>query len=430
MLRTQSLLCILLYTLFAYTNLSIVNSLAETTKDYHSQHEIWEFTEKILSEQPESISEQAQLQIQKAQFDSLSWPEDPTVEYARTDRETPGTNSTVESFSLQQKIPFWSLRSRQKKVQKEFIKSSEFKSKQTELEIKNRIITQFYEVSRYKEEQRHLQERRTRFNLIRKSLAVTPSTSPGGALEKKMIESAILLTEQMFEQTELELFKHQKQIEYWGQFKIRKIQVEWISKENIQKLKQQVKLKNEITPPILQHYRYQISGFEKELDSLTPIPEFSLNFISDKERGGSQEHNNTLGLSLTFPINSWLSPNKRRIHAQIEQAQAIYKIQDRESELERKTLEEELDLLERSLVRFDYNKIKKLETTLFEAEKSIRQGWISLVQLVEIERQIHEQISVSFDIQLQAVRTILKSCLYFTCNPKDYIKGQVWSESK
>ncbi|NCN40517.1 TolC family protein [bacterium] len=385
----------------------------------------WNFVERATQDHPKLLAKDAVIRSESARAKDLGWLEDPSIELIKTDRVSSGQSSTVDLVALKQKLPFWSERSRQQEVQLALVEAAKLSKQDTSRSIKAEIISLLYEYARALQEQHHLKERRERLRLIKTSLVRTKSSSPTQQLERDLIESAILLTEQQFDLIDSSAAELRKRLLNRGLPSNSTVSVNWIDANTFKDFQTSlngVNLKPNLKTEI---HRALVDAAEKNRLAMRPRPEFDLLLQSDQERGGAKERNVSLGLNIKIPINSLFGNKKDIGQSEVERSKSELHFQEQLSNLERDYLKEEIKLVEKSLSRFEISKISKIEKVVSKAEKDVRRGWISIAQLLELERQMHSQIEATFDAQIKAVELINRSCEIFNCEARSFLGGQL-----
>lgn len=383
----------------------------------------WEFVDQAVKNHPELAGTSASVRENSAQLQLLSWMDDPTIEMAQTERNTPGQYSTVQSLALRQKLPFWTSRTRQKGAQSEFLEAAKYQHIETQQKIENEIVIKFYLYARAREEQRHLIERRKRLSIIKDALARTKVASPTQRVERQLISSAIALAEEQFDTIDTEVNKLRIELESVGLRENAAVSANWISLSRFKEFLADFKSRTVRENPTLEHKRSLYKASEQQLNAMKPRPEFDLFLQGDRERGGTQEKNMTAGLAIKLPMDSLIGPRQRIGEAEKARTRAALDVQERVTNLEWSGLRQEFELAEKSLRRFDYFKIHELELAVDRAEKETRQGWVPVSALLEMERQMHAQIEATFDAQMRAVSLIKRSCLLRQCDARVFLGG-------
>jgi hypothetical protein len=160
-------------------------------------------------------------------------------------------------------------------------------------------------------------------------------------------------------------------------------------------------------------------------DSLRARPEFDFFAQADEERGGARERNLAFGLGIRIPINALFGSLKQVGDADVLKAGAELSREERKQSIRLASLDIELALVEKSISRLNPNKLKELEAIVEASEVDARRGWVTVSQLLELERQMHAQIEATYEAQMRTVTLIKEACDFYTCDARKYLGGSL-----
>lgn len=371
---------------------------------------------------------QAQVNSYAAQFEMLDWWEDPSIEVSSNQRNNlnPSMKSRVDSFTLRQPIPFGSQKRRMKPAYKARLESLQNQLSSIEQQLESELILKVYHYAKFIEEMKYMKKRRERLQSAKKNLAKRKSSSPAYELEKELILSSIKISEQQFDQNELEVKRREAELKVLGiDVQSRRISLSWFSPEKFSAFIKQVDKNNPKKNFYLESQKLNVIAAQKEQDSLSAFPEIDLFLQKDVEKGGSGERNTTIGVGFRIPISSLLGPQAKFYASELERVNSVYRFQKNQSELEReKALTSESSIVI-ALNRFNYENINKIQKAVSETEFKVLQGWIQISQWLEFERQMHYQIEETYNIQISALEYMLRVCAYYQCPIREFVGGSL-----
>lgn len=122
-------------------------------------------------------------------------------------------------------------------------------------------------------------------------------------------------------------------------------------------------------------------------------------------------------------MNALFGAQKQIGDAEVQKSEAEFRTVERYQSIQVKALDLELSLAEKSLQRFNLEKLKDLEAVVDSGERDARRGWVTVAQLLELERQIHAQIEAIYDAQMRTVSVIKQTCDVYDCDARKYLGG-------
>lgn len=386
---------------------------------------LWEFVDQAVDQHPQTALAKSNVDLQRSMATSLSLPDNPAIELYGNARRFAGGSSTVSSLTLRQKLPFWTARSRVQKVESERLQAVELDSKSVQQLTEREIVLAVFALARAQEEQTHLLDRRKRLNLVKLALSKTKAASEISKLERELIEAAILQTEDLFDAVELQARQIHLELEAVGLNQDAKIQARWLSPSRFEEFVAVFKNAAIKARPELEAKKSELKAAEYNLKATSPRPEFDLFVQIDDEQGGGFEQNSILGVSIQLPLNQIVGYPKQAASAEVLKAQAQLELANRKQELAVRSAQAEIQRAQTSLSRFKYSDIEVLERKVINAELQTRRGWLSITQLLELDRQLHTQIESVYDAQLRALTSIYSTCLTYECDQRRWIGAEL-----
>jgi hypothetical protein len=411
-------------TVFILFVTSLFNLTARAENSLGSDR-FWDTVEKFKEDRPEVEGTKAALDANLNLVRSLRRLEDPVIELSQNSRSATGQDSTVSSMALRQKLPFFTARTRQAESQELLSQSAQLAVLDAQNSAQFFIVKELYAYARSREEQRHLKERRQRLTLLRDSLRRTKASSPSQTAERQMISTAIALSEQQFDEIDratqlLKLGLQQRGVAIEENFVVK-----WVHPDAMRKLTKTLKSAEKIEPPSVEAARFKLAAATKAIDATRPRPEFDLLLQADREVGGNQERNLTVGVAIKLPLNGFYKEQAQVSRANAAKARADLNEQNLRQSIESVSITQEADLAAKSIERFPVSAIAATELSVDQAEKSLREGWLTVPQFLELERQMHSRIEAAFDAQMKAVDVILRASTSFKCNARQFLGGSL-----
>lgn len=385
----------------------------------------WGFVDRVVQSHPDAAFATANVGYQSALYASMGWWEDPSVEVLQTSRNAQGQDSTVLGFALRQRLPFWSAKSRHRPAQQALVEATKFQVEDEVRMLERETVQKLYLFARAKLEQHHLAERRARLNLLKNALQRTKAASPGQKVERSLVSSAIVLTEEQFDTMDSDVASRSSELQRLGLDDKSSVTVNWIRPEVYRSFLLEVKSASPRPNPIVENKRKLSQSSLVQRDSLQARPEFDFFAQTDEERGGARERNLAFGLGIRIPVNAIFGSLQKVGDAEVLKARAEQSREERKYSVRLASLEVELALVEKSIARLSLDKMQELETVVEASEAEARRGWVTVPQLLELERQMHAQIEATYDAQMRAVTLIKEACDYYTCDARKYLGGSL-----
>jgi hypothetical protein len=403
-------------------SLSLVVGLAASVASAKTDS-FWDFVDRVVTSHPETRSAKAAAEYQSAIYESMGWWDDPSLEVLQSNRDAQGQESTVLGFALRQRLPFWGPRQRHRPAQQAKAEAAKLQSEAQRRLIENDTVQKIYLYARAKVEQRHLEERRARLSLLKSALLRTKAASPGQNIERQLVASAIVLTESQFDTIDSEVATRRAELKQMGLDDKSVISVNWVSPSEFKKFVLDKESSAIRANPIVEGKRKMSQAASLEREALKARPEFEIFAQSDDERGGARERNFAVGIGLRLPVNALFGVQKRAGDADVLKFDAELQSVERSQSVRLAALTLELSLAEKSLRRFSPDKVRELEAVVEAGEADARRGWVTVAQLLELERQIHSQIEATYDVQMRTVELMKQSCDVYECDVRKYLGG-------
>lgn len=405
--------------------LSLVCSAISRADENPGSDRFWDIVAKFQEDRPEVEGTKAALDANLNLVRSLRRLEDPVVELSHNSRSATSQDSTVSSIALRQKLPFFTARTRQAESQELLSQSAQLAILDAQNSAQFFIVKELYAFARSREEQRHLKERRQRLTLLRDSLRRTKASSPSQTAERQMISTAIALSEQQFDEIDRETQLLKLSLQQRGLSIEENFTVKWVHPDAMRELTKTLKSAEKVEPPSVEATRYKLAAATKAIDATRPRPEFDLLLQADREVGGNQERNLTVGVAIKLPLNGFYKEQAQVSRANAAKARADLNEQNLRQSIESVSITQEADLAAKSIERFPVSAIAATELSVDQAEKSLREGWLTVPQFLELERQMHSRIEAAFDAQMKAVDVILRASTSFKCNARQFLGGSM-----
>lgn len=390
---------------------------------------IWDFIDSAILNTPEIQTKEIDGLRAKEIAESLANPEDPVVEFGLTNRTSTGSSigskSQVAAWGLRQKLPFWTTRSRQAAVQSAIGEATKWDTLAAKRQKAFELLQKLYTLGKLEAEQELIKDRRARFQFIKSALEKTRASSPTQKIERKLIQSAVEIVEGQFDQVELEVQSYRKALNQFSNLKIGTLKLKWLDNIQLQNISDSIPNMKLTIDPELKKANAMVSASELELSATSPRPEIELYLQTDKEAGGSLEHNLFGGVSATIPLNAIWGSNRRaaelnRTKMELERNRTI---RDRDRSIELAILE--LQTAIKAVTRFPIKNMNNIVSDLKEAEVQVRQSWITATQFLEFDRQAHQQIQEIYNAQLQSIKALSILCVRHDCQLRDILGGSL-----
>lgn len=251
----------------------------------------------------------------------------------------------------------------------------------------------------------HTEERRKRFELIRRSIAATPTASPVQKVERALVENQLRMLERGIALMESERRTLNHELGLWlGSSDKLVIDVPWGKAPPLEDLsvwEERAKEKS----PWLKQAEEQKHMNEAQLKSaqLAGLPDFQvgLNYRQEAVRPANHFYHGMVGI--TIPIFD------RGQHIE-SAAKAEMRVGEARREIQSRTLSSELSRAwetartQRQLLRtFNFDLIKETDRQFQAAEAEFRKGRIDATTFLSTDAQIHESVDAAFQTTLDAL---------------------------
>lgn len=405
--------------------LALLGSLVVATAQSAEVEHFWDFVDRVVKAHPDILSANAGAEYQTAVAESMGWWDDPSVEVMQTSRSAQGQDSSVLGFALRQRLPFWGAKSRHRPGQQALSEAAKLRTQGQIRMLEAEMVQKIYLFARARAEQHHLAERRARLGLLKNALLRTKAASPGQKVERELVSSAIVLTESQFDTIDAEVSTRSAELERLGLANQKSVSVKWVLSATFKEFMSDRKNSVVRLNPHVESQKKVAFASVLQRDTLKPRPEFDVFAQSDAERGGARERNFAIGVGIRVPIAALFGAQKKIGDAEVVKAEAELSGVERAEAIRISTLDHELALAEKSLSRFNPEKMKELESIVESSEADARRGWVTVPQLLELERQIHSQIEATYDVQIRAVTLIKQACDVYECDARKYLGGSL-----
>lgn len=330
-----------------------------------------------------------------------NWWDDPSVELSSGPRTIGSVKSQVQAISLRQRLPTDADRSLEKLAVQGALESEALKSLEVEKEQENKFVRSVYGFKTAKVELEHANERLKRITAIQAHLNRTKAYTPSGSLERTLVQLRIKEIEQRKAAIESSLSLYQNEITALG-LNPEAIEVSWLSAETLKNYSDLSETQG------LNEKRQKVQVQTKKAQSEVSVwrPQIDLFVTSSKEIGGAEEKNEAIGLGLTIPLFSGLSPKKGAYEkAAIEEDFQLLSVQQT-NKLHTQEIQKTTDLVIAKMQAISLNSIKQMESETPSFEQALKRGQISIVQFLDYEDKVHEHIEMFYTNQMQALELL------------------------
>ncbi len=354
----------------------------------------------ILAQRKSEEALTAKGQVQK-------WWDDPSLEFSSGPRTIGSVKSQVQEISLRQRLPTDPGRNLEKLSIRGALESEALKSLGIEKEQENKFVHSVYGFKTAKIEMEHIQERLKRITAIQAHLNKTKAYSPSSSLERTLVQLRIKEIEQKKAAIESSLQLYQNEIREFD-LNPEVIEASWISVDILRKYSDLSETQG------LNEKRQKIQVQTKKAQSEVSVwrPQIDLFVMSSKEIGGAEEKNEAVGIGLTIPLFSGLSPKREAFEkAALEEDFQLLNIQ-RKNKLHSQELQKNMDLVITKMQATSLNSIKQMELETPSFEQALKRGQISIVQFLDYEDKVHEHIELFYTNQMQALELLSQINFY------------------
>ncbi len=400
----------------------------------------------------------------EAKLDSYSVWSNPRFSMEWTERNGEGVQSNVEGYTVSQKLPFWTEKSKQKKILKSQVSIAKAQDLLLSYRAKKMITLNLFQLAILNEQRNFYKKREQWLALIKQSIYSAQVSSKSMALEKEMVSDALRQAEDQVAQLDYKIIEATNQLSLFGVDKNRlsTLMIEWFTPADLIEIKNvlnsvnRFSIKNAVknnlkidkkmvnsdrsssevlsdySPDSLLNVTFeqqlisaQLAAAQNQLENYKIRPEFEIYFSKDRQYLNRGEENATIGISVEIPLEQALQSEKKIKQFEIDQ---IMIQRDFES-LKQKTLlenfEAEIETLISSLKRYPQSQINQIYKSIDTHKKSFQTGWVSLTQFLELDRQKSEMMIQILDVQTNTIEFILNKCEQADCNQVKIIKGQI-----
>lgn len=336
-----------------------------------------------------------------------TWWDDPNVEFSSGPRTIGSVKSQVQEISLRQRLPTDASRSFEKLAIHGALASEALKTLEIEKEQENKFVRAVYGFKTAKIEREHITERLQRITAIQAHLNKTRAYTPSSSLERTLVQLRIKEIEQKKAAIENSLSLYQNKIRALG-LNPEAIEVSWLSAETLKRYSDLSDAQG------LNEKQQKVQVQTKKAQSEVSVwrPQIDLFVTSSKEIGGAEEKNEAIGLGLTIPLFSGLSPKKGAYEkAVIEEDFQLLGIQQK-NKLHTQEIQKATDLIMAKMQATSLNSIKQMESETPSFEQALKRGQISIVQFLDYEDKVHEHIEMFYTNQMQALELLSEINFY------------------
>lgn len=311
----------------------------------------------------------------------------------------------VVDVTLLQPLPFPGKRQALIDMQTATAKLAQLEGEEEVLAMEHQAAAMATRLAALEELFRHTEERRKRFELIRRSLLSTPQASPVQKVERALIENQLRMLERGIALMESEQKALNHELGLWlGQEGEIRVKVTWGQVAPLEPKSVWEKRATESALWLKQADQRRAIG-EAKLKSaeLAAYPDFQVgvNYREEQVRPANHFYHGMIGI--TIPILDRGQHQRSAAQAELRVEQA------RRSILERSLLSEVTRAWElastqlRLLKTFNYDLIKESDRQFQAAETEFRKGRIDATTFLSTDAQIHESVDAAFQTTLEAL---------------------------
>lgn len=339
---------------------------------------------------------------------TAKWWDDPAVEFSSGSREMVATSrSSVQTMTLRQRLPTGADRAHEKILTQGVAEAESLRTQEVEKEQESKFVKAIYGYRISQVELEHANERLTRITAIQNHLKKTQAYTPSNSLERTLVELRIKQILQRKAVVEVQLSQYRNEVSDLG-INPDEVQAPWIPSSSLEKaaIAEGAKGLNE----------KQMTALVKSKKSQAEVsvwrPQVDVFVSSSREAGGSEEKNQLLGVGLTLPLFSGLSPKRESFEKLALEADLQMQTVQRKNQLQIKELQHSSEMLSKRLKEITEKDIHKLEASTPSFEQALKRGQITIIQFLDYEDQVHQHIEMYYETQMSVVDVLSKMSLY------------------
>lgn len=315
------------------------------------------------------------------------------------------TSGSVMDLTLMQPLPFPGKRQALRDVQEASARVAKFEGQEEILALEHRAVLMAARLTVLHELARHTNERRERFDLIRKSLVSRPQVSPIQRVERSLIENQLRILERGIALMESERRSLTRELSLWlNTNEDVRLPLDWSPQGELESLgvwEERVRQQNFSLAGGLERKRQGEARLKSA--ELAAYPDFQVGVNYRQENLAPANHFYHAQVGITLPIfdrGQHLSESARA-QVNVETARQTW----REKLLMGQVAEAwETAQTQRKLLRtFNMNLITESERQFQAAESEFRKGRIDATTFLSTDAQIHESVDAAFQTTLDAL---------------------------
>jgi hypothetical protein len=381
-----------------------------------SSRDLWDQVAKIVSESPEIQSLEWQSRVEAIKGEMSTRIENPVVDVATNSRVADIGFSFVQSLSLRQKLPFWTEKSRFSKVYELSSLGFHEEKQRRLLEDQFYLVGEYYRALLLSIEVDLFKKRKETLFLIRQFLQKTKASSPSYETEREMIAMALDGLEYLFYEKQAELEELTLSLKKLGLNLSLGSKFKWVTYESLSQFLKQAKFfeTQQISSSRRAHHNFLLA--QSEIDVYQVRPNFEVYTSQDIEHGGSRERNTMVGLSILIPLSGIRNQERSAAIAKAQSAQFLWLSEKRSEDIFRSQLQSKQDLVLKTLSLFSEKDLLKWQLSSKKKQQLLLQGWITVMQFLEFDRQQYAQWENLNRSQNAAVDLVQKICFSSSCS--------------
>lgn len=354
---------------------------------------------------PEIRSRLALAESRRAQADQAGSLSNPNIIVQSGRLKSGPYQGSVVDVTVMQPLPFPGKRRAAHDVMEAESRLALISGQEELLAIEHRAVLMAVRLAVLTELSHHTQERRHRFELVRKSLFARPQVSPIQQVERGLIENQLRILERGIALMESERRGLSRELGLWlGTEDELEINIPWGRAPKLESLSVWEQRILEHNLSLSRHKERKNQGEARLRQAeLAAYPDFQVGLNYRQENVVPTNHFYHAQVGLTVPIFDHGQHMQQSAKAELRLEQARLEAQTRDLRAELAHAWEEADTQRKLLNTFNLALIKESEKQFHAAESEFRKGRIDATTFLSTDAQIHESVDAAFQTTLDAL---------------------------
>lgn len=347
----------------------------------------------------------AESEVMKARTQQSSLLSNPTFMLQAGSLKTATQSGSIVDVTVLQPLPFPGKRQALYDLQAASARLTQLEGAEEILAMEHQAANMAIRLAVLDQLYLHTEERRKRFDLIRRSISSIPAASPVQKVERALVENQLRMLERGISLMESERRALNHELGLWlGSEDDFMIPVKWGEVSALEDLKTWEERAKQTSPWLKQaDERKQMNAARLRTAELAAYPDFQVgvNYRKEQVRPANHFYHGMVGITIPIFDRGQHLASVAKAEMRVDEARRDVQIRTLSIELSRAW---EVANTHRQLMRtFNFNLIKESERQFHAAELEFRKGRIDATTFLSTDAQIHESVDAAFQTTLDAL---------------------------